>query len=193
MSERDPVEHQGAMEHLVGVVLYAPLGFALEARNLLPLLVDRGRGQVKLARATGRRALERRQKWVSDQAAQANRALGAAGRGLGLVAGSEAEAPDDGDDGAPVSSDDPAVKADGSLSTPVPFPPADRPPPDPDGEPGIDAATLAIPDYDSLSASQVVPRLAALSDPELELVLRYERGGRGRRTILNKISQLRSG
>jgi hypothetical protein len=51
---------------------------------------------------------------------------------------------------------------------------------------------LAIPDYDNLSASQVVPRLGGLSTDELDEVLRYESAKRGRKTILNKIAQLRS-
>jgi hypothetical protein len=52
------------------------------------------------------------------------------------------------------------------------------------------AAGLAIPDYDSLSASQVVNRLDGLATDELEAVRSYEGGHRGRKTILNKISQL---
>jgi hypothetical protein len=55
----------------------------------------------------------------------------------------------------------------------------------------IDPADLAIPDYDLLSASQVVPRLDSLTSDELELVGRYEAGTRGRRTILAKVEQLR--
>jgi hypothetical protein len=55
-----------------------------------------------------------------------------------------------------------------------------------------DVETLAIPDYDNLSASQVVPRLGGLSSAELDDVLRYESATRGRKTILNKIAQLRS-
>ena len=53
------------------------------------------------------------------------------------------------------------------------------------------AATLAIPDYDSLSASQVVPRLESLSAGELDAVRAYESSHRGRKTILNKIDQLK--
>jgi hypothetical protein len=50
--------------------------------------------------------------------------------------------------------------------------------------------TLAIPDYESLSASQVVPRLEGLSHAELDAVRGYEAAHRGRKTILNKIAQL---
>lgn len=52
------------------------------------------------------------------------------------------------------------------------------------------AAELAIPGYDSLSASQVVQRLAGLSRDELAAVAAYEQAHRGRRTILNRIDQL---
>ena len=53
-----------------------------------------------------------------------------------------------------------------------------------------EAAVLAIPDYDSLSASQVVPRLAGLTTDELEAVRRYETAHRARRTILGRVAQL---
>jgi hypothetical protein len=49
---------------------------------------------------------------------------------------------------------------------------------------------LAIPDYDELSASQVVQRLPGLGTEELEAIRAYETHGRGRRTILGKIDQL---
>jgi hypothetical protein len=51
------------------------------------------------------------------------------------------------------------------------------------------AADLPIPGYDTLSASQVVPRLDALLPNELEAVRAYETAHRGRRTILNRIAQ----
>jgi hypothetical protein len=49
---------------------------------------------------------------------------------------------------------------------------------------------LAIPGYDSLSASQVVQRLDGLSHGELDDVKRYEQAHRHRRTILNRVDQL---
>ena len=51
---------------------------------------------------------------------------------------------------------------------------------------------LAITDYDSLSASQVVPRLEGLSAEERDAVRRYEAAHRGRKTILSKLQQLDS-
>jgi hypothetical protein len=59
-------------------------------------------------------------------------------------------------------------------------------------EPRIDPDDLAVTGYDSLSASQVVPRLESLTTDELELVRQYELGNRGRKTILNKIAQVQA-
>ena len=58
--------------------------------------------------------------------------------------------------------------------------------------PAPDAADLPIPGYDSLSASQVVQRLPGLSADELEAVRAYEQAGRGRKTVLLRVAQLRS-
>jgi len=49
---------------------------------------------------------------------------------------------------------------------------------------------LPIQDYDSLAASQVVPRLATLAGEDLRIVQRYERATRNRQTILNRVDQL---
>lgn len=54
------------------------------------------------------------------------------------------------------------------------------------------APALAIPEYDQLSASQVVERLEGLTAGELDAVRDYELAHRGRNTILGKISQLSS-
>ncbi len=53
-----------------------------------------------------------------------------------------------------------------------------------------EAASLAIPGYDTLAASQVVQRLSSLRPDELEAIRRYELATRGRRTILHRIAQL---
>ncbi len=52
------------------------------------------------------------------------------------------------------------------------------------------AAELAIPEYDSLAASQVVPRLTTLSVIELRAISAYESAHRNRRTILNRVTAL---
>jgi hypothetical protein len=66
------------------------------------------------------------------------------------------------------------------TETPAPGPAAAKP-----AEGG-----LAIPEYDELSASQVVDRLEGLSDVDLDAIRRYELANRARNTILGKIDQL---
>ncbi len=52
------------------------------------------------------------------------------------------------------------------------------------------AADLPIPEYDGLSASQVVSRLSGLSPEELRSIRTYEEDSRGRRTVLLAIDRL---
>jgi hypothetical protein len=73
---------------------------------------------------------------------------------------------------------------------PVVAAPAAPPPPVVEAPPAPVPDHLAIPDYDSLSAFQVVPRLEALDPDDLDDVRAYEEATRARRTILNKIAQL---
>ncbi len=56
--------------------------------------------------------------------------------------------------------------------------------------PAPDEADLPIQDYDSLAASQVVPRLSTLGSDELRAVQAYESTHRRRQTILNRVDQL---
>jgi hypothetical protein len=57
---------------------------------------------------------------------------------------------------------------------------------------GPGAGALAIPGYDTLSASQVLPRLDGLEPGELEAVRAYEAAHRSRKTILGRIAQLQA-
>ena len=63
--------------------------------------------------------------------------------------------------------------------------------PAPTATPSVDELGIAA--YDSLAASQVIPRLDSLSGVELDAVRRYEIAGRGRRTILTRVAQLQAG
>ena len=85
-------------------------------------------------------------------------------------------------------------------SVPAPAPPeptlpaaSTTPPAPPDAAWKADvpaAEALPIPDYDELSASQVVERLDGLDRESLDAIRRYETDHRGRNTILSKIAQL---
>jgi hypothetical protein len=52
------------------------------------------------------------------------------------------------------------------------------------------AADLPIPEYDGLSASQVVSRLTGLTPAELQAIRSYEESSRGRRTVIAAIDRL---
>ncbi|HVX22003.1 MAG TPA: hypothetical protein VHB02_11690 [Acidimicrobiales bacterium] len=80
----------------------------------------------------------------------------------------------------------PTYPADAGVAPPAPQPA--RPP-----VPAPPAVNEAIPDYDTLSASQVVRRLDGLSPADLQAVYRHEEASRGRRTILHRAQQLLDG
>ncbi len=172
-------EPKNPVDHALDLFVFAPLGFALEARTLVPKLVDRGRqqvdGQVTMARMVGRFAVQQGQSEAGRQLTKVQEQTLGVLADLGLLP-REPSGPARTADVAPVADVDPseaeaAVEVDDTV---------------------LDDATLAIPDYDSLAASQVIPRLAGLGDGELEAVRAYERAKRGRKTILNKIAQLQA-
>ncbi len=87
----------------------------------------------------------------------------------------------------------PAASAPAPVSTPTPpaTVTAHAGPPDAAWRTDVPAAeALPIPDYDELSASQVVERLEGLDHDSLEAIRRYETDHRGRNTILGKIAEL---
>jgi hypothetical protein len=163
------------------IFVYAPLGFALDARQLLPRFIDRGRSQVVLARVVGRYAVERGSTRAGRYVGHSQEQVAAVLQALGLLP--------EGEPGADQADLDDFEDELVAFASPTAAPEArPAPPSPPDGA----ADKLAIPGYDNLSASQVVPRLGGLSVRELEAVRRYEEANRGRKTILNKIAQLRS-
>ncbi len=194
-------EHKSSAEQLLDLLLYAPVGLLGEARSLLPELAEKGRIRVGNARMMGQMAVQLGQTEAERRLTQleehAKRSLTEYGL---LPPDPEERGSDDGADtpvrvigvvepaprpraaprkpaGAPVAE---APEADAAPGAPAPATPAD-------------ATELAIPDYDSLAASQVVSRLAGLREPELAAVQRYELATRGRKTILGKIAQLQAG
>jgi hypothetical protein len=191
-------DHKNPIEQALDVFVYAPLGLLFSARETIPQLAERGRQYVATARAMGEFAAGHGR----DQAGKAVRQVGdQAGQTLSVVGGLAA-----GRRREPARRPSPP-KAPSPPATPTPAPPP--PPPAPEGlaaradaaaEPGGNgsapapsAESLAIPGYDTLSASQVVQRLGGLSAEELEAVRAYEDASRKRKTILARVEQLQSG
>jgi hypothetical protein len=170
------------VEAALDLFVYAPLGFALEARGLLPKFVERGKNQVTMARMVGQFAVQQGQVEASKRLGPVQEQVETVLADLGLVPRPAPSASSATTSTTPTTDTEPAPAPVVEL---VPEPAAEVTPADP--------SDLAIPDYDSLAASQVVPRLRALGADELEAVRAYEATGRGRKTILNRIAQLQAG
>ena len=206
---------QTPLDAALDLLVYAPVGLLFTAAEEIPKLAAKGRarvgGQVGMARVVGQFAVAQGRK-------ELNKRLSAATGGKpeaewqseprdwqGSAFPTSEPRPDAaGGDPGPSAAADP-------LAAPVPATPAsdgagaDRPcasdayPDQGDDTPAAASvrpsppsrpAALAIPGYDSLAASQVVPRLAGLSPDELAAVGAYETAHRARRTILTRIRQL---
>jgi hypothetical protein len=166
-------EAKHPVEQLLDVLVYAPLGFASEARQLVPRLAEKGRQQldvqVRVARMVGQFAVQKGQ----EEAAK-------------LIGRLREPAPAP----APAPTDPAAGPVAGSAAAPAPTPAEEHIPVRVLHDEVVRAADLAIPSYDELAASQVVPRLEGLRPAELDAVRRYEAAHRGRKTILGKVAQL---
>ena len=191
----DAEDPKTPIDQALDVFVYLPVGFLLEFPRSIPRYIERGRRQFDTVKRIGREAMPAGTspaEQIDRLQAQTRNTL----RALGVVQGngSNGARPSTpprgtGTDRAPSGSPSTTESArtggtDEHTATVTHLAPA---------EPGIDPDTLAIPDYDSLSASQVVPRLDSLALDELELVRQYESAKRGRKTILIKIAQLQAG
>lgn len=154
------------LEQALDLFFYAPIGLLFNAEEVIPSLIEKGKQQASMAKVFGQFAV---------QAGQAEAGKVAERLQAQLAARTSRPA------AAPPAAEAPAAPARPSPSTNGASAPVGPP-----------VETLAITDYDSLSASQVVPRLEGLSVDELEAVRSYEAANRGRKTILSKIAQLES-
>lgn len=191
MPVTDSDDAKTPIDQAVDVFVYLPIGLVLDFPRSVPRYIARGRQHLDTVRRLGQELLPggfgdpaKQIEHLQAQTRSTLRALGVATPGGG--SSSPTRAP---------SAADAAAKSNGS-SAPTATVTALRGPTGTSAErvdSGIDPASLAIPDYDSLSASQVVPRLDGLEADELEAVRQYESGNRGRKTILSKVAQLQAG
>jgi hypothetical protein len=183
-----PPDPGKVLEAALDVFVYAPIGFALDAREVVPKLVERGRNQVALARLFGKYALMRGQS-EAERILNAKRAAAPAPSTPAAKPAAPAPAPAS----EPHPPPPPPTQAEAPSAPTAPTAKARTATTVRPARPATTTAAakaLPIPGYDSLSASQVVPRLDALRKRELEAVRVYEAAHRGRRTILNRIAQL---
>jgi hypothetical protein len=202
------VSDNGKTDRALDLLVYAPVGVALYLRDTVPTFVN-------LFVSRGRAELGQRRQQAQDQVAQA-RAMGEFAvnfggpkvrehveKGIALArksaesvlggAGDEDRAPDTADDEpAPAPAPRPDRAAANSRAASRAAGESTNTSTATTGAPAPVATTLVIPDYDELSASQVVERLDGLPVSELDAVRAYEEAHRARRTILYKIEQLTS-
>lgn len=192
----DDERTKGPIGQAIDTFVYAPIGLFFDGPSLLPKLVEDGKNHAKGARVFGefavrhgRAELQRR---LGDAGAQAEEVL----RTLGILPDDEAEAPQPpGPPGSGTQAAKGAPQPDTATAPSRNGAEGDSAPVVTDGVADADAPTvesLAITDYDSLSASQVVTRLDGLEPDELEAVRSYESAHRGRKTILNKVAQIQA-
>ena len=194
-------ERMDRIEHTLEVLVYAPIGAGLYLKDMGPTFVNmfvaRGRAEIDrrqaqvqqrttTARSIGQVAVafgvpmvrQRVEREVDSARERAQSFLGTIGGDL--ISG-----------GTPTALPEPAAPAPRAPGGDNGTRKAAAPPPRgaENGQPAADP-NLPIPGYNSLSASQVVERLAGLSTDELEAVRSFEASHRKRRTILGKIEQI---
>lgn len=157
-------EEKSPIERLIETAVFAPLGIAAMLREELPKVIARGHQEANMAKMMGQFAVGMGRQEIEKRLKQ--------------VAEGPAPKP------APAAAAKPAAATPTAAAAPTP------------ASNGTevtvhDANNLAIPGYDTLSASQIVQRLAGLNAKELAAIGSYEAAGRGRRTILNRVAQLR--
>jgi hypothetical protein len=172
-------DRRAAPDAVLDLLVFAPLGLAVRLADELPELARLGRAtterQVASARVVGQLAVAYARQQVRSRLGPST-----------PRAPASSESPKGSAARARVLPEGAAVATNSSTVEAAPGPakaPADARPP---------ADALAIPGYDALAASQVVARLASLEPAELEAIEAYEAATRGRRTILNRIAQLRA-
>ncbi|MEE9416064.1 MAG: hypothetical protein V3V01_12340 [Acidimicrobiales bacterium] len=200
-------EDKSIQTQAVEALLYAPVGIALELLDHLPTWVARGKSQVTIGRFVGKMAAQKGQHELDSvlgdifgvdrqhptdgaEEASADDSSGPASNGSGKASG------DSKANGGPKKSSNAkgktTAKASTAKSTTKPkkarlankTKAATKP---------VAGASLALESYDTLTASQIVKRLNALSKAQLEAIAAYEAQNRHRVTILNRVRQIQTG
>jgi hypothetical protein len=201
------------LDRALDLFVYAPVGMALYVRDMFPsmmgIFVSRGKREVKSHLPGYEAPTPQAPPVPMPDVADIRRkmgdsiglARGVAGGGLGLardVTGSALQGLMSFRNGVPETTaeqeattwrPDPDAPPASAFTSPVSAPAADRASAAAETTaPHVDE--LPIPEYDELSASQVIERLEGLDPDSLEAIRAYEASHRGRNTILGKIAQL---
>lgn len=166
-----------AVNQLLDMFIYAPIGMLYEYPEVLPKLVKKGKSQVQLAKVMGEFAMRKGQ---ADPAAFASESFASAGGAIAklITELGEVFAASQGSQGAShgasgSSSESAAIEATASA-----IPPTQT------------SARLPIASYDSLTAREIVGLLADITPAQRARVRAHETQNRARKTVLSKLDQL---
>lgn len=194
-------DRRSVLDTALDVLVYAPIGAAVTVGEWLPRLSEKGRArfgeQAQVAGVVGRLAVGEGRRRAAQATERLLESRVATPKGRPAVTARRSEpAPDTASEQAPAGASEPAPGAAGEPATGAGVRRRAEPRRAVQGRvrpAGPPPSSLAIPDYDSLSASQVTARLAGLSAAELEEVRLHETATRARRSVLARIDQLRRG
>jgi hypothetical protein len=185
VTDDDKSQMDQLVEGVADVFVYAPIGLFFEGPSLLPKLARQGRVHANNARLFGQFAVKHGEAEVRRRLGEVERQAVGWLKLLGLVP-DEGRAGERGGAGATTAD----AGSGGGAAEPAPVRGMAATSGNGQTVGPPDVTDLAIPGYDSLSASQVVTRLDGLGPDELEAIRAYEAAHRGRKTILNKVAQL---
>ena len=178
-------ENENHLERAVELLVYAPIGLAMFAKDTVPTFL-------KMFVARGQTEVTHRRKTAETQAGQyktiGQMAVKYGGpevkRQAEAAAGTVRKRAEETIAGIAAATAAPPVTISQPKAAPTTNGSAER------AAPPESSDALAIPDYDLLSAPQVIDRLEGLTRPDLLAVQAYEAAHRARTTILGKITQL---
>ncbi len=200
----------GALRRLLETAVYIPVGAVTLLQEQMPQLRDRGRNQIAMAKMVGQFAAQQGRVELEKRAKAQRDDLEGRLRGLFGLTADEANDQATGDlhaatdragdpGGATPTSDAVAAAVDesaGTKATPM-VPPAEvakiasranTKPARKRSAPG--RTQLAIDNYDSLAATNILSLIDGLRPDDLKAIAAYEASHRARRTVLHRIEAL---
>jgi hypothetical protein len=156
------------IEQLLDLFLYAPIGLMAKGTDAFPELVERGRTQATNARVIGQFALGASNTKARKSIADAEQHLQAFFKII-------------------LESARPSAKKSTSVHDARV---ADATPES--SATDFESIEDLVPNYDGLTAAQVLPLLVGKSSEDLDRIEGYEQARRSRKTVLNRIRQLRN-
>ncbi len=194
-------DQRNPVDLAVDLLVYAPIGLALQVKDSWPELVSSGRARFetplaaakvigKLAVDQGRRDFEQRLSKLIDPKPSPDPRSAGTSTGTSASGPTQSAKPSDASATSSPTASSPSASAAAAAASPgvasAPAAAKGR------GSSQATADDLAIPGYAHLSASQIIAHLDGLTDADLARIEAHELATRKRKTVLARIEQLRS-